>query len=62
LAVGAAVGAIRELFTKIKAIDAKHGKFDMALCVGDFFGPPKPEEGTSNDDLTKLLEGELEGI
>ncbi|KAI6150609.1 CwfJ C-terminus 1-domain-containing protein-like protein [Pisolithus tinctorius] len=39
LAVGAALGSVRDLFAKIKSIDAKHGKFDYVLCVGDFFGP-----------------------
>ncbi|KAF8205767.1 hypothetical protein K438DRAFT_522389 [Mycena galopus ATCC 62051] len=58
LTVGSAVGSIRDLFTKIKAIDAKHGKFDLVLCAGDFFGPlgdPSAEEQTE-----QLLEGALE--
>jgi hypothetical protein len=59
--VGPAVGSFRELFAKIKAIDAKHGKFDICLCVGDFFGPPA-EDGTISDDLQSLLNGELEGV
>jgi hypothetical protein len=57
--VGSAVGSIRDLFAKIKAIDAKHGKFDLVLCTGDFFGPlgdPGAEEQTS-----QLLQGEIEG-
>ncbi|OSX65607.1 hypothetical protein POSPLADRAFT_1044935 [Postia placenta MAD-698-R-SB12] len=62
LTVGSAAGSIRELFAKIKAIDAKHGKFDLVLCVGDFFGPPKDEgEAYSEDDeVIQLLEGKLE--
>ncbi|OBZ69111.1 Zinc finger CCCH domain-containing protein 59 [Grifola frondosa] len=62
LTVGSAVGSIRELFVKIKAIDAKHGKFDLVLCTGDFFGPPKDEsEVVGNDDeVVQLLDGRLE--
>ncbi|KZT09782.1 nuclear protein [Laetiporus sulphureus 93-53] len=62
LTVGSAAGSIRELLSKIKAIDAKHGKFALALCAGDFFGPPKDEgeEYTGEDDLIQLLEGNLE--
>ena len=58
--MGSAVGAIRELFAKIKAIDAKHGKFDLVLCTGDFFGPTASSED-ENDDLPQLLAGQLEG-
>ncbi|KIY45236.1 nuclear protein [Fistulina hepatica ATCC 64428] len=57
LTVGAALGAFVDLFAKIKAIDAKHGKFDFALCVGDFFGPP---EDTDNEQLAQLLAGHLD--
>ena len=64
LTIGSAVGAIRELFAKIQAIDAKHGKFDLVLCTGDFFGPPKDEgqEYTEEDDIIQLLNGALEGV
>ncbi|KAK7038075.1 nuclear protein [Favolaschia claudopus] len=58
LTVGSTVGSIRDLFAKIKAIDAKHGKFDLVLCTGDFFGPlddPSAEEQTA-----QLLDGTLE--
>ena len=63
LTVGSAAGAIRELFTKVQAIDAKHGKFDLVLCTGDFFGPPKGEgeEYTDEDDVMQLLNGVLDG-
>ena len=62
LTVGSVCGAISELFTKIKTIDAKHGKFDFVLCTGDFFGPPKDAEDTEkNDEVMQLLEGKLEG-
>ncbi|KAI0785490.1 CwfJ C-terminus 2-domain-containing protein-like protein [Irpex lacteus] len=62
LTVGSAAGSIRELFTKIKAIDAKHGKFDLVLCTGDFFGPPKDdgEEYGEGDEVIQLLNGTLE--
>ena len=62
--MGSAVGSIREIFTKIKTIDAKHGKFDFALCTGDFFGPLKEpsEEETEDNDVSQLLEGRIEGV
>ncbi|EPQ57901.1 hypothetical protein GLOTRDRAFT_36948, partial [Gloeophyllum trabeum ATCC 11539] len=44
LTVGPANGAIGELFAKIKSINDKHGPFDLAICTGDFFGPPRPKE------------------
>ncbi|KIM49370.1 hypothetical protein M413DRAFT_106212 [Hebeloma cylindrosporum] len=62
LTVGAAIGSIRDLFAKVKAIDAKHGKFDLVLCTGDFFGPIKDTEAHSedSDEITQLLDGALE--
>ncbi|KAJ6618849.1 hypothetical protein B0H10DRAFT_1216880 [Mycena sp. CBHHK59/15] len=61
LTVGSSVGSIRDLFAKIKAIDAKHGKFDLVLCTGDFFGPLLAEgEPGADDDMTQLLAGTLE--
>ena len=62
--MGSAVGSIREIFAKIKAIDAKHGKFDFALCTGDFFGPLKDpsEEEKEDNDVSELLEGRIEGV
>lgn len=63
LTVGAAIGSIRDLFAKVKAIDAKHGKFDLVLCTGDFFGPIKDTEVDSedSDETTQLLDGAIEG-
>jgi hypothetical protein len=61
LTVGSALGSIRELFAKVSAIDKKHGKFDLLLCVGDFFGPPTEDSGTSDGDASQLLDGLLEG-
>ncbi|KAF5380851.1 hypothetical protein D9615_004106 [Tricholomella constricta] len=58
LAVGSAAGSISDLFAKVKTIDAKHGKFDLVLCTGDFFGPVKDSE--EENDTSKLLSGELE--
>ncbi|TFK54640.1 hypothetical protein OE88DRAFT_938072 [Heliocybe sulcata] len=64
LTVGPAVGAVGELFAKIKSINDKHGPFDLAICTGDFFGPPRTEEMqvdvTLEDDVDKLLDGKLE--
>jgi hypothetical protein len=54
------VGSIRDLFAKVKAIDAKHGKFDLCLCVGDFFGSAG-EDGEVSKDVTELLDGTLDG-
>ncbi|OJA10208.1 hypothetical protein AZE42_05129 [Rhizopogon vesiculosus] len=62
LTVGSALGSIRDLFVKIKAIDAKHGKFDCVLCVGDFFGPLKESEGNGTDETEQLLNGDIEGM
>jgi len=62
LIVGATVGTIRGLFAKVKAIDAKHGKFDLLLCAGDFFGPPKEETSSNDDEIGQLLDGQLEGV
>uniref|UniRef100_A0A8H7Y5J6 CCHC-type domain-containing protein n=1 Tax=Psilocybe cubensis TaxID=181762 RepID=A0A8H7Y5J6_PSICU len=62
LTVGSAAGSIRDLFSKIKAIDAKYGKFDLVLCTGDFFGPLKDagDETKEEDDISLLLSGSLE--
>ncbi|KAF9013941.1 nuclear protein [Cyathus striatus] len=61
LAVGSAVGSIRELFSRVKGIDAKYGKFDLLLCTGDFFGPLKGVEHPSKEDETSLLlDGNIE--
>lgn len=62
LAVGAALGSVRDLFAKIKSIDAKHGKFDCVLCVGDFFGPlqdASAHDGTQ-DEVSQLLNGNIQ--
>lgn len=63
LTVGSPIGAIRELFAKIKSIDEKHGKFDLVLCLGDFFGPPKDASEAYEDDheVMQVLDGRLEG-
>lgn len=62
--MGSAAGSIRDLFSKIKAIDAKHGKFDLVLCTGDFFGPLKDttDAAKDDDDISLLLNGSLEGM
>ena len=56
LTVGAVLGSFSSLFTKVKAIDAKHGRFELLLCTGDFFGPAGDE-----GELLLLLEGALDG-
>ena len=59
LTVGPAIGSIRELFAKVKSIDAKHGKFELVLCVGDFFGPEDDE--SHSKDVDDLLNGSIDG-
>ncbi|KAG6376305.1 CwfJ C-terminus 1-domain-containing protein-like protein [Boletus reticuloceps] len=59
LTVGSAHGSIRNLFSKVRSIDAKHGKFDCVLCLGDFFGPLQ-EQGDSQNQIVELLNGSLE--
>ena len=57
------MGSIRDLLAKIKAINTKHGKFDFALCIGDFFGPPEGREnGNGDDEVSLLLDEKLEGM
>ncbi|KAF8911043.1 hypothetical protein CPB84DRAFT_1078570 [Gymnopilus junonius] len=62
LTVGSPAGSIRDLFAKVKAIDAKHGKFDLVLCTGDFFGPPRAAEQAleQGDETESMLNGSLE--
>ncbi|KAH7889530.1 CwfJ C-terminus 1-domain-containing protein-like protein, partial [Phlebopus sp. FC_14] len=64
LTVGSAAGSIRDLFAKIKAIDAKHGRFDCALCLGDFFGPLQDfsSEKLEQNQVSQLLEGTIQGM
>jgi len=54
LTTGSVKGTIHDFFDKLKAIDTKHGKFDLVLCVGDFFAAAK------DDEIRQLLDGELE--
>lgn len=64
LTVGSALGSIRNLFSKIRTINAKHGKFDCVLCLGDFFGPLQ-EDGDGSDNqnqVAELLNGTIEGM
>jgi hypothetical protein len=53
------MGSIAPLFDKILAIHNKHGPFELALCIGDFFGPISLR--TESDDMERLLGGELRG-
>ena len=63
MTVGSTIGSIRDLFAKVQAIDAKHGKFDLLICVGDFFGPASDGEvSEENDDISQLLDGRLQGM
>ncbi|KAH9966399.1 CwfJ C-terminus 1-domain-containing protein-like protein [Russula dissimulans] len=57
LVTGSAMGSISPLFDKILAIQNKHGPFQLALCIGDFFGPVSG--GNNSDEVGRLLEGEL---
>ncbi|KAF8469918.1 CwfJ C-terminus 1-domain-containing protein-like protein [Gautieria morchelliformis] len=58
LAVGSALGSFKSLFSKVKAIDLKHGKFEIVLATGDFFGPSS--DGSVEDELNELLQDKLE--
>jgi len=51
IVVGPALGNISSLFEKVKALDAKYGKFEFGICVGDFFGPTSDENDAQIDDL-----------
>jgi hypothetical protein len=53
------MGSISSLFDKMLAIHNKHGPFELALCVGDFFGPLSGDN--DSDDVGRLLGGELRG-
>jgi hypothetical protein len=59
LVTGSAMGSISPLFDKMLAIHNKHGPFELALCVGDFFGPLSADNDL--DDVGRLLRGELQG-
>jgi hypothetical protein len=41
------------------SIHNKHGPFNLALCIGDFFGPIT--EGDNAGEVGKLLREELQG-
>jgi len=56
LVVGSAMGSIATLFDKMSAIHEKHGPFNLALCAGDFFGPPGVDD---RGIAEKLLGGQL---
>ncbi|KIJ44274.1 hypothetical protein M422DRAFT_30418 [Sphaerobolus stellatus SS14] len=58
LAIGAVLGSFKSFFSKVKAFDQKHGKFEMVIATGDFFAP---EDDTSKEEeLIELLEDKLE--
>uniref|UniRef100_A0A8B9T3K4 CWF19-like protein 1 n=1 Tax=Anas platyrhynchos TaxID=8839 RepID=A0A8B9T3K4_ANAPL len=46
LACGDAEGRLEALFGRVRAIQDKSGRFDMLLCVGNFFGSPSDPEWT----------------
>lgn len=52
------MGLIDKLFDKISAIHEKHGPFNLALCTGDFFGPPGVDD---SGNAERLLGGQLRG-
>jgi hypothetical protein len=59
LVTGSAMGSIGPLFDKMSAIHNKHGPFELALCIGDFFGPLSGDN--DSDEVGRLLGGELRG-
>ncbi|XP_074965641.1 CWF19-like protein 1 isoform X2 [Phalacrocorax aristotelis] len=44
LACGDVEGRLEALFGRVRAIQGKSGRFDMLLCVGNFFGPTPEAE------------------
>ena len=52
------MGSITTLFDKMSTIHEKHGPFNFALCIGDFFGSPGVNDGGNTE---KLLAGQLRG-
>ncbi len=59
LVTGSAMGSIGPLFDKMSPIHNKHGPFELAFCIGDFFGPLSGDN--DSDDVGRLLGGELRG-
>ncbi|KAI0302241.1 CwfJ C-terminus 2-domain-containing protein-like protein [Russula brevipes] len=57
LVTGSAMGSVGPLFDKLLTIHNKHGPFDFALCIGDFFGPSSG--GSDPSDIERLLAGQL---
>jgi hypothetical protein len=54
------MGCIGALFDKILSIHKKHGPFNLALCIGDFFG--LITGGDNAGEVGKLLGGELQSM
>jgi hypothetical protein len=54
------MGCISALFDKILTIHKKHGPFNLALCIGDFFGPITGSDNAG--EVEKLFGGELHGM
>uniref|UniRef100_A0A8C5JFL4 Uncharacterized protein n=1 Tax=Junco hyemalis TaxID=40217 RepID=A0A8C5JFL4_JUNHY len=44
LACGDVEGRLEAIFGRVRAIQAKSGRFDMLLCVGNFFGSTSEAE------------------
>ncbi|UZJ57107.1 hypothetical protein CBS101457_006427 [Exobasidium rhododendri] len=59
LTIGPPSGRVRELSTKIKAINDKYGPFEALLCLGDLFTPYDREGAELSQDESDLLDGTL---
>ncbi|KAI9102508.1 hypothetical protein DFS34DRAFT_396038 [Phlyctochytrium arcticum] len=59
LVVGGLNGFFSAGFSKIASINKKHGPFDLLLCVGDFFGSDDDQSTGGNDELEKLMNGQI---
>lgn len=57
IVVGAPKGRFVEVFTKLGALHAK-SNFACALIIGDFFKSPS-EDGSTDEDVERLLRGEI---
>ncbi|TPX66204.1 hypothetical protein SpCBS45565_g04650 [Spizellomyces sp. 'palustris'] len=58
LVIGALNGSFKQALVKIDGINAKHGPFDLLLCVGDFFGADE----TDNAAVQELLKGDISEV
>ncbi|KAL7276312.1 hypothetical protein RUND412_000726 [Rhizina undulata] len=59
IVVGATNGCFEEAFTKVSTLHAKNS-FSLALITGDLFGEPSSTSPTEEEDIQRLLRGEIQ--